>query len=68
MEKFVNIADNNFQIALITTAAAPIIWNILGRLEFYTHILTKLACANKYLGCYILAVYIFSFSLLRDHL
>eukprot|EP01080_Neovahlkampfia_damariscottae_P006079 gene6079-10087_t len=65
--QFIDFTDNNLHLALLTIVAAPTIWNILGRMEFYTHILTKLACGNKYFGCYILAVYIFGFSALRDH-
>lgn len=66
--KLVDFQDTKFIYAVASIIAAPLIWNILARLEFYTHILTKLAFGNKYWGCYVLAVYIFSFSLFRDHL
>ena len=68
LSQYVDFSDRNLHIIAIVTILTPIIWNILARIEYYTHLLTKLACGNKYLGCYILAVYIFSFSLFRDYL
>lgn len=65
---YVNLQATDLQIAILSIIAAPLIWNLLARLEYYTHILTKLACGNKYLGCYALAIYIFSFSAYRDYL
>lgn len=49
-------------------AASPIIWNIIARAEYRTHFLTKACGGNKYVGCYILAAWIFFSSLYRDHL
>ena len=60
--------EPSLHYALISIVAAPLIWNILARLEYYTHILTKLALGNKKYGCYALAVWIFSFSIFRDYL
>eukprot|EP00761_Pharyngomonas_kirbyi_P012669 gb/GECH01012696.1/.p1 GENE.gb/GECH01012696.1/~~gb/GECH01012696.1/.p1 ORF type:complete len:202 (+),score=31.94 gb/GECH01012696.1/:1-606(+) len=53
---------------IVTMIACPTIWNILARLEYRTHVLTKLACGSKHLGCYMLAIWIFSTSLFRDYL
>lgn len=68
LEEFINFSEPNFRYALLSIIAAPILWNLLARFEFYTHLLTKIACGNKYLGCYLLAIYIFGFSAIRDHL
>lgn len=68
LEAIVNLSDPLFQRAALVIFLTPVIWNILARLEYYTHFLTKLACGNKYLGCYALATYIFTFSLYRDYL
>lgn len=43
----------------------PIFWNIVARLEYSTHILTKIAGSAK-LGCYLLAITIFSLGIYRD--
>eukprot|EP00759_Apiculatamorpha_spiralis_P054985 PhF_6_TR7176/c0_g1_i1/m.10731/K00551/PEMT; phosphatidylethanolamine N-methyltransferase len=54
--------------AVIGVAMSPIIWNIIARAEYRTHFLTKLCLNNKYIGCYVLALWIFTSSLYRDHL
>ena len=68
IEQYINYKHQDFLIAALAIIAAPVIWNILARIEYYTHLLTKLACGSKYLGCYVLAAYIFSFSSYRDYL
>ncbi|KAL9658385.1 hypothetical protein ABK040_015705 [Willaertia magna] len=68
LQTYIDFTEKNFLIAALVILITPIIWNILARIEFYTHLLTKLACGNAKLGCYALAVYIFSFSLFRDYL
>ncbi|CAK9439246.1 uncharacterized protein LODBEIA_P34620 [Lodderomyces beijingensis] len=44
----------------------PIFWNIVARLEYKTHFLTKITRSAK-LGCYLLALTIFSLGIYRDH-
>ena len=68
LEGIVNFSDPLFQKAVLVIVLTPVIWNIIARLEYYTHILTKLFCGNKYYGCYALATYIFLFSAYRDYL
>lgn len=46
----------------------PLFWNIAGRLEYHTRILTKLARGNSRRACLYLAATIFSLGLLRDYL
>eukprot|EP01117_Protostelium_nocturnum_P010313 TRINITY_DN3705_c0_g1_i1.p1 TRINITY_DN3705_c0_g1~~TRINITY_DN3705_c0_g1_i1.p1 ORF type:complete len:198 (-),score=47.51 TRINITY_DN3705_c0_g1_i1:41-634(-) len=43
------------------------LWNVVARLEYKTHFLTKLA-GGKYRGCYFLALCIFLAGLYRSHL
>src|SRR5687768_4283770 len=62
----VNFEDPSLHYVLFIVVLAPTIWNFLARLEYRTHILTKLAGGNPYYGCYALAVWIFFFSLYRD--
>lgn len=52
--------------AVISIAFNPIFWNIVARLEFKTHFLTKIA-GGAYRGCYLLAFTIFSLGIYRDH-
>ncbi|KAG2392254.1 hypothetical protein C9374_012506 [Naegleria lovaniensis] len=68
MEQYIDLSDKNLHYVAGVTILAPIIWNVLARIEYHTRLLTKLACGNAQLGCYMLAVYIFSFSLFRDYL
>lgn len=45
----------------------PFFWNVVGRFEFHTHLLTK-TFGSKRLACYFFAVIVFSLGLLRDYL
>mmetsp|Transcript_20042 Transcript_20042/g.34471 ORF Transcript_20042/g.34471 Transcript_20042/m.34471 type:complete len:235 (-) Transcript_20042:134-838(-) len=56
----------SFLICVLIIVACPTIWNILARLEYKTHIITR-CFGSKYLGCYALAAWIFLFSLYRDY-
>lgn len=60
-----NFEDKWFKIALCFVAFNPIFWNIVARLEYRTHVLTKLAGGAKR-GCYLLALTIFSLGIARD--
>merc|ERR1711976_585773 len=64
----VDFQDPAFRWAAAVIVLCPLIWNTLARIEYYTHTLTKLACGNRYWGCYALAVWIFSFSLYLDYM
>jgi phosphatidylethanolamine/phosphatidyl-N-methylethanolamine N-methyltransferase len=65
-EGIIDISSPILIITICLVLLAPIIWNTLARLEYYTHILTKLFLGNRYWGCYALALWIFFFSLYRD--
>lgn len=56
----------NFILAFFYIIFVPLAWNIVARLEYNTHFLTKLWCGSKYAGCYFLALCIFIASSLRQ--
>ena len=53
--------------AMVSVFLAPFIWNIIGRTEYRYHWLSKLAGSPRK-GCYVLAAWIFGFSVFRDYL
>ncbi|CUM64274.1 uncharacterized protein PRCAT00001871001 [Priceomyces carsonii] len=63
---YVNL-NCEIKYALATIAFNPIFWNIIARLEYKTHLLTKLTGSAK-TGCYLLALTIFSLGIYRDHI
>lgn len=58
--------DQQLQYALACIAFNPIFWNIAARLEYKSHIITKLTGGARN-GCYLLAFTIFSLGIYRDH-
>lgn len=44
----------------------PVFWNIAAQLQYRFNVLTKLALGRPKLGCYLLAVTIFSLGIFRD--
>jgi phosphatidylethanolamine N-methyltransferase len=63
-ENLVPFKSQSFQYAVISIFAAPLIWNILARL---CRLITKGKSERfRYVTCYILALWIFSFSTFRD--
>ncbi|KAK6205568.1 putative unsaturated phospholipid N-methyltransferase [Scheffersomyces amazonensis] len=62
----ININNNSIIFAVATIAFNPIFWNIVARLEYNTHFLTKIS-GGAYRGCYLLAFTIFSLGIYRDH-
>lgn len=63
---YVNLDDTALHIALASITFNPIFWNIAARLEYKTHILTRIFCGSAKLGCYFLAVVIFALAIFRD--
>lgn len=61
----IDFEETWFKTALYFVAFNPIFWNIVARLEYRTHVLTKLAGSPKK-GCYLLAFTIFSLGIARD--
>ncbi|CAN6605302.1 phosphatidyl-N-methylethanolamine N-methyltransferase [Trichomonascus vanleenenianus] len=64
----IDITQPSFQLAAASIVFNPTYWNIVARAEYSTKILTKLAFGNRKLGCYLLAISIFSLGILRDYL
>jgi methylene-fatty-acyl-phospholipid synthase len=61
---YVDVNDS-LKYALLTIVFNPVFWNIVARLEYNTHFLTKIA-GGAYRGCYLLAFTIFSLGIYRD--
>jgi len=63
----IDFHDSHLRNSVILIILCPLIWNLLARTEYKTRFLTKLCGGNKYLACYVLTVWIFSFSCFRDY-
>eukprot|EP00741_Cyanophora_paradoxa_P024465 tig00022075_g23622.t1 len=50
----------------IVVVLCPLIWNAIARFEYKTRAITR-AVGSRYTGCYLLATWIFCFSLYRDY-
>lgn len=44
----------------------PLFWNLAGRAEYRSRLLTRLTGGRRRLACYLLAATIFSLGILRD--
>lgn len=67
--QFVSEIDSNdptLKLALFFIMFNPTFWNIAARLEYNTHIITKIAGGAKR-GCYLLAATIFGLGIVRDY-
>ncbi|CCF60612.1 hypothetical protein KAFR_0K02560 [Kazachstania africana CBS 2517] len=62
----IDFHDCYFQKSLLFIVFNPVFWNIVARLEYSTHFLTKLAGGNAKRGCYLLAIIIFTLGIGRD--
>ena len=63
----VNLEDMYLWLFIGITVFNPFYWNIVARLEYKNHFLTRLF-GTKELACYIFALTIFGLGLLRDYL
>lgn len=63
----VDWSQKSLLLSLASIAFNPTAWNIVARNEYKNKTLTRLFGSPKK-GCYFLAVMIFSFGMLRDHL
>lgn len=62
-----DIIQNQLIYSIVCISFNPIFWNIVARLEYKTHFLTKICFNSAKLGCYVLAITIFSLGIYRDH-
>lgn len=65
--KHVDLTDVAFWQVVIVIFAHPIIWNILGRFEYYTRAISRIF-VKPVIGVYMLALWIFVVGLYRDAL
>ncbi|KAI8385035.1 phospholipid methyltransferase-domain-containing protein [Radiomyces spectabilis] len=65
---YIDASQPSLYISLASILFNPIFWNIAARSEYRSKILTKLAGGNPRLGCYGLAITIFSLGIIRDYL
>ncbi|GAA5938210.1 bifunctional phosphatidyl-N-methylethanolamine N-methyltransferase/phosphatidyl-N-dimethylethanolamine N-methyltransferase [Sporobolomyces koalae] len=68
MVDYIDWKQPSLWIAIASIIFNPLFWNVVARQEYRNKFLTKLAFGNPRLGCYALAVTIFSLGILRDHL
>ncbi|KAK7202455.1 methylene-fatty-acyl-phospholipid synthase [Myxozyma melibiosi] len=62
---YIDLSKTSLFISAASILFNPTFWNIVARLEYNTHALTKIAGSAKK-GCYALAVTIFSLGIVRD--
>lgn len=62
---YVNECEPTLGMAVVTIIMAPLIWNCLARLEYFTSFLSKVFLGRRS-GCLVLGAWIFSFSIYRD--
>lgn len=60
------VVNCEIKYAIACIAFNPIFWNIVARTEYKTHFLTKITGSAK-IGCYLLALTIFSLGIYRDN-
>lgn len=66
--KYAPIVINDAVVrSAITIMFNPFFWNFVGRVEFSTHILTKITGCKRY-ACYLFAVVVFTLGIFRDYL
>ncbi|GAB5585516.1 Phosphatidyl-N-methylethanolamine N-methyltransferase [Umbelopsis nana] len=68
MDSLIDFSKASLYWSLGAILFNPIFWNVVARAEYRKQVLTKLAGGNPYLGCYALAVTIFSLGIFRDYL
>lgn len=65
LRESVDFNVKSLQYSVMFVIFNPVFWNIVARLEYHTHFLTKTAGSAKR-GCYLLAITIFSLGVGRD--
>lgn len=64
---YVDLYDHNLALAIIATALPPLVWNIIGPLEYYTKIPSRLSI-RPIIGVYLSGAIIAALSVLRSAL
>ncbi|KAF2267130.1 phosphatidylethanolamine N-methyltransferase [Lojkania enalia] len=68
MASFIDFSQPSFWISAASITFNPTFWNIAARQEYHNKVITKLLGGNSHLGCYALAITIFSLGIFRDYL
>ncbi|KAF8532612.1 phospholipid methyltransferase [Gautieria morchelliformis] len=68
LSNFVDLTQTSLHIALASISFNPIWWNMVAQNEHRNRTITRLLRGNARLGCYLLAVAIFSLGVFRDTL
>ncbi|KAF2272600.1 phosphatidylethanolamine N-methyltransferase [Westerdykella ornata] len=68
MVAWVDFGQPSFWLAAGSIVFNPTFWNIAARQEYHNKAITKLFGGNSRLGCYALAVTIFSLGIIRDYI
>ncbi|KAH7114286.1 phosphatidylethanolamine N-methyltransferase [Dendryphion nanum] len=64
----IDFSQPSFWLAAASILFNPTFWNIAARQEYHNKLITKLFGGNSRLGCYALAVSIFSLGIIRDYI
>ncbi|KAG8962794.1 Phosphatidyl-N-methylethanolamine N-methyltransferase [Tulasnella sp. 419] len=64
----IDISQPSLWVSVAAIAFNPIFWNITAQNEYKNKTITRLLGGKPYLGCYFLAVTIFSLGIFRDYL
>lgn len=64
----INYKQPIFWAAVLHVIFNPIFWNVVGRLENKTQLVSRLCGNSKYKGCYLFAFITFTLGLTRDYL
>ncbi|KAH9966179.1 phospholipid methyltransferase [Lactifluus volemus] len=68
LSALLDVSKTSLYLSLVSITFNPTAWNIVARHEYHNKTITRLFGGNAYLGCYFLALCIFSAGILRDHL
>ncbi|WFD02017.1 protein kinase C [Malassezia obtusa] len=66
VQGIVDLTQPSLWIAVASILFNPTFWNVVAQNEHRNHTITKILGGRRYLGCYLLAVTIFSLGILRD--
>lgn len=63
--QFVDVSKPSFALAIIATILPPLVWNIIGPLEYYTHAISSIV-RKPIIGVYLSAIIVATLSVFRS--
>ncbi|KAG8773595.1 Phosphatidyl-N-methylethanolamine N-methyltransferase [Ceratobasidium sp. 428] len=66
LASLVDFSKRSLWISVATIIWNPLFWNCVAQNEYYNKTITKILGGRRYLGCYLLAITIFSLGMVRD--